>query len=56
MDKTLDLMVKAEQPINPLIYCDFMTYNIQTITAYGYKYDINNPDINGYKLYDLLLI
>ena len=36
MDEAVDLMVKEKQ-MNPILYIDFMIYNILAMTAYGNK-------------------
>jgi hypothetical protein len=38
VDDTIQLMLKEEKPFNPIVFCDFMIYNIIASTAYGEKY------------------
>jgi len=37
VDQTIEIMLKEKQPFNPIIFIDFMTYNILAYTAYGTK-------------------
>jgi hypothetical protein len=38
VDETIQLMLKEEKPFNPIVFCDFMIYNIIASIAYGKQY------------------
>jgi hypothetical protein len=38
VDETIELMLKEKKPFDPIVFCDFMIYNIIASTAYGEKY------------------
>lgn len=40
MDESIELMSKEKQSFNPIIFIDFMIYNILALTAFGQKLNL----------------